>query len=320
MTIETNANNRKVLAQAISEEIGKPVHYLGVPSCAYQVGPYTINRDGSVSGDDFEAIHSFLVENDYIHETVGVTPEAERETEQEAEAPCSAADSGTDAVKVIAEALENVPSIDSVTETTGISQTYVSIPIQEFTPLALTCLLKTLYARQKLISAMTKSDLIRIDEELITRLQDEKPETAEQIQKILENEIAVDMVSGVRIEEGKLELTFPFDESKLADWQAYANILLAVARRAKTAHHVSAAILDPKADEMKYFCRNWLLQLGLGGPEHKETRRVLIGHLTGFAAFRTADKMQEHRERYAAQREKKREASQIQEQGVTQVE
>ena len=50
----------------------------------------------------------------------------------------------------------------------------------------------------------------------------------------------------------------------------------------------------------------------------KETRRVLLGHLTGFAAFRTADKMQEHRERYAAKRQRKREASQIQEQGVTQ--
>ena len=313
MNVQTNTQNRKVLAEELSRLIGEPYRYLGVPSCAYQVGPYTINRNGSISGDDLEAIHSFLVENDYIHETIGVMPEAE----QEAEAPIGAADSGTDPVTAIAETLENVPSIDMVTQIMGVTQTCVSIPIREFTPLALTCLLKTLYARQKLITAMTKSDLIRIDEELITRLQDEKPETAEQIQKILENEIAVDMVSGVRIEEGKLELTFPFDESKPAAWQAYANILLAVARRSKTAHHVSAAILDPKADEMKYFCRNWLLQLGLGGPEHKETRRVLLGHLTGFAAFRTADKMQEHRERYAAKRQKKREARQIQEQGVT---
>ena len=126
------------------------------------------------------------------------------------------------------------------------------------------------------------------------------------------------MVSGIRIWDGKLEMSFPFDESRPADWQAYANILLAVARRAKTAHHVSVALLDPTPDEMKYFCRNWLLQLGLGGPEHKETRRVLLGHLTGFAAFRTADKMEEHRERYATKRQQKREAGQIQEQGVTQ--
>ena len=125
------------------------------------------------------------------------------------------------------------------------------------------------------------------------------------------------MLAGIRILDGKLEMSFPFDESRPADWQAYASILLAVARRSKTVHHVSAAFLDPKPDEMKYFCRNWLIQLGLGGPEHKETRRVLIGHLTGFAAFRTTDKMQEHRERYAAKRQEKREASQIQELEVT---
>ena len=173
-----------------------------------------------------------------------------------------------------------------------------------------------LYSRQKLIAAMTKSDLICIDEELVSRLQDEKPETVDQIQKILENEIAASMVTGVCIEDGKLELTFPFDESKPTEWQAYANVLLAIAKRAKTAHHISAALLDPGPDEMKYCCRNLLIQLGMGGPEHKKNRRALLNHLTGFAAFRTADKMQEHRDKYAAKRQKKREARQMQEQGV----
>ena len=305
MNVQTNTQNRKMLAEELSRLIGEPYSYLGVPSCAYQVGPYTINRDGSISGDDFEAIHSFLVENDYIHETIGTAPEAEQTAD---------ADSEAEVIEAIADALENVPSIDSVTQVTGITETCISIPIQEYSPTALICLLKILYSRQKLIAAMTKSDLIRIDEELVDRLQDEKPETVEQIQKILQNEINANMVTGVRIEEGKLELTFPFDESKPTEWQAYANLLLAISKRAKNAHHTSAALLDPKEDEMKYFCRNWLIQMGMGGPEHKETRRVLLNHLTGFAAFRTSDKMREHRERYAAKRREKREASQIQEQ------
>lgn len=53
---------------------------------------------------------------------------------------------------------------------------------------------------------------------------------------------------------------------------------------------------------MKYFCRSWLIQLGFGGPEHKEDRRVLLGHLHGFAAFRTADKMDAHKAKLAAKR------------------
>ena len=307
MNVQTNTQNRKVLAEELSRLIGEPYRYMGVPSCAYKVGQYTINRDGSISGDDFEEIHSFLVENDYIHETIGTEPEAEQTSE---------ADSEADVITAIADALDQVPSVDSVTQITGVTETHVSIPIQEYSPLALTCLLKMLYSRQKLIAAMTKSDLIRIDEELVSRLQDEKPETVEQIQKILENEIAANMVTGVCIGEGKLELTFPFDESKPTEWQAYANVLLAIAKRAKTAHHVSASLVDPGADEMKYFCRNWLIQLGMGGPEHKENRRALLNHLTGFAAFRTVDKMQEHRDKYAAKRREKREGQQMQEQEV----
>ena len=297
MNVQTTTQNRKVLAQHLSNLIGEPVKYLGAPTMAYQIGPYTINRDGSISGEDFEAIRSFLVENDYIHETIGAVPEAEQTSGTDADSEADAADTDT--------------------YTGSITETCVSIPVADFTPLALTCLLKMLYARQKLIAVMTRSDLIRIDEELVSRLQDEKPETAEQIQEILSNEIAAGLVTGVRIAEGKLEMTFPFDESKPTEWQAYAEIMMATAKCAKAARHVSVRLIDPAADEMKYFCRNWLIQLGLGGPEHREARRVLLDHLTGFAAFRTSDKMQAHKERYAAKRREKREAAAIQESEVT---
>ena len=287
MNVQTNTQNRKVLAEELSRLIGEPCRYLGVPSCAYQVGPYTINRDGSVSGDNFEAIRGFLVENDYIHETIGTAPET-----------------GPDET-------EEPPEREPIE---GLS---VSIPIAELTPIGLSCLLKTLYARQTLIAAMTRSDSIAIDEELVTRLNDEKPDTIERIQELLADEISAEMVKGIAIEEGKLTMDFPFDESKPTEWQAYADLMFALANRAKRAHHVSAKKLEPTADEMKYFCRNWLLQLGLGGPEHKETRRVLLDHLTGFAAFRTNDKMQAHKDRYAAKRREKRGARAIQESGVT---
>lgn len=290
MTVETNTQNRKVLAQELSHLIGEPYKYMGAPSMAYQIGPYTINRDGSISGDDFEAIHSFLVEHDYIHEFVGTEPEAEtEETEETDEAP------------------EREP-IDGMS---------VSIPITELTPIGLSCLLKTLHARQTLIAAMTQSDSIAIDEELVMRLNDEKPDTIERIQELLADEIRAEMVKGVAIEDGKLTMDFPFDESKPTEWQAYAAVMLALADRAKHAHHANAKKLEPTADEMKYFCRNWLLQLGLGGPEHKETRRVLLGHLTGFAAFRTADKMQEHLQRCADRRREKNAARQMQEPEVS---
>ena len=123
MNVQTNTQNRKVLAEELSRLIGEPYSYLGVPSCAYQVGPYTINRDGSISGDDFEAIHSFLVENDYIHETIGTVPEAEENSVTED-------DSEADVITAIADAL------DRVMKDHGLPVR--SLPVQRFT-LPLTC-------------------------------------------------------------------------------------------------------------------------------------------------------------------------------------
>ena len=41
--------DRKALAQELAQETGADVKYLGVPSCAYKVGPYTINKDARAS-------------------------------------------------------------------------------------------------------------------------------------------------------------------------------------------------------------------------------------------------------------------------------
>ena len=300
MNIPTNTQNRKVLAQELSRLIGEPYTYLGVPSCAYQVGPFRINKDGSIDGDDFGAIHSFLVENDYIHETIGVEPEEEH---------LAPADSEADPLSADDEAQDTTPSDEAAPTDFEFTETYVSIPIRDYTPLALTCLLKTLYARQKLIAAMTQSDLIALDEKLIDRLQDEKPDTIEKIQELLHQEIEAGFVKGITIEDGKITMAFPYDPSQPTQWQAYAEILMRLEKHSKVAHHASAKRMEPTPEEMKYFCRNWLVQLGLGGPEHKETRQILLGHLTGFAAFRSSDQMNAHKQRYAARRREAREAA-----------
>ena len=48
MRIETNAANRKDVVKAVSAILGQPSRYLGVPTCAYQIGDCTIDRGGAV--------------------------------------------------------------------------------------------------------------------------------------------------------------------------------------------------------------------------------------------------------------------------------
>ena len=278
MTIQTNTANRKVLADHLSRQIGEPYRYLGVPSCAYQVGPYTINKDGSITGDDLGAIRNFLVENGYID----VSDENRSEPQDADTEP------------------ERMEQAD--TDSRHIDGMSISIPLSDFSSLGLTCLLKTLYARQALVNAMTASDMLFLDEEVVNRLADEKPETVEDVLGILQGEIDAEMVRGVCVEDGKITMDFPYDESQPTKWPAYAALFRRIAARSREARRAAATKLEPKASEMKYFCRNWLMQLGLGGPEHRETRNILLGHLTGFAAFRTSEKMDAHKARCAERR------------------
>ena len=70
---------------------------------------------------------------------------------------------------------------------------------------------------------------------------------------------------------------------------------------AKAATRISIKRLDDPENE-KYHANSWLMRMGLRGPGHKETRHILMGHLTGFAAFRSAADMQAHKKRVARQR------------------
>ena len=290
MTIETRTEDRKAMAKALAAELGTEARYMGMPTCAYRVGPYTVNKDGSIDGEDFEPIRGFLIREGLIEESAAAAPETEEDP----------------VIEALAEGLSHVPSIDSIHENQGGEDTVtgmsVSIPTDGYAPQALINLLRTFFSRQKLLNAMMKGGAIHIDQELVDRLAEEKPDTAERIQEILRNEIDAGLCEGIHLEDGKLTVDFPFDESDPTAWTAYSKVIIAMADRAKTQRNASAAPLSPENSEMKYFCRSWLIQLGFGGPEHKEDRRVLLGHLHGFAAFRTADKMDAHKAKLAAKR------------------
>lgn len=290
MTIETRTEDRKALAKALAAELGTEARYMGLPSYAYQIGPYTVNRDGSIDGEDFEPIRGFLIREGLIAEDAETAPESEEDP----------------VIEELADRLSQVPSIDSIHEerdgedtVTGMS---VTIPMDGCTPQTLISILRTFYSRQKLLNAMMKSGTIHIDQELIDRLSEEKPDTVDRIQEILRNEIEAGMCEGVHLEDGKLTVDFPFDESDPTAWTAYSKVIIAIAERAKSQRFANAKPLSPEDSEMKYLCRSWLIQLGFGGAEHKEERRVLLGHLSGFAAFRTADKMDAHKAKLAAKR------------------
>ena len=62
---EAETFNRKELVKALAVHLGVRSVYNGMPTRSYTVGPYTIDWDGSIEGEDIVPLRDFLIEHDY---------------------------------------------------------------------------------------------------------------------------------------------------------------------------------------------------------------------------------------------------------------
>ena len=76
--------SRKAMVTAIEKEIGGKARYLGVPSCAYEIGNYTVGRNGELEFGDFDDIDEVAPIVDACVMATGITP-AEWEESKDAE-------------------------------------------------------------------------------------------------------------------------------------------------------------------------------------------------------------------------------------------
>lgn len=274
MTLQTNPAERREMVQAISERLGSPAVYLRTPTCAYRIGGLTVERDGSIISDDdalLEALRPMLIERGWLTDAeVSVTKT--EPTEQYSE----------------------------------ITQMELSFPVEDWTVPQLKNFLHTLYSNQHILRRMMQSDALYIDRQLVERLSEVPMETLADFEALLADGLATGLLKGCRIQDGRFTLETVQDDRDPARWQVHATLLSAILEHAKAAKRV---FLRADADPMneKYRANSFLMRLGFGGPEHKPLRRVLLGHLNGYAAFRSAAGMQAHREKYAQLRRKQRE-------------
>lgn len=284
MNITTICNDRKTMAHALAEHLGTTAVYLRTPTYAFRIGNLQVERNGSITGErtDLEAVADWLMENGYIQEPIQPMEQPAEKMATDSEAPAEE----------------------------PVTHTCLSLQLSGFTPLGLKNLIRMLYARQRLICEMTRSTDIVIEPEVITTLQSDALTELPILERVLRESIDHGFIKGIDLEDGRIGLVFPHDENDPTRWQHYAKLLTAIVDKAKAAARVNTNLIEPEDDAMKYFCRGFLLQLGLGGPEYKELRSVLLDHLHGFAAFRTTEKMDAHKQKYAELRRQFREEAQ----------
>ena len=282
MNLNTHPESRKEMVKAISELTELPAAYMGMPSAAFQIGPMTINRDGTIDCEDetmIETVKPMLIERGWL------------DAEAEPEAP---------------EDLKEIPEDDTRVE---VARMDLTIPIERWTVAQMTNLVRLLYSKQYLINRMLNYEMLFIEESFVTAISENPPETTADFEARVQNVAAAGCICGFSIAEGKATLSTPAAGDDPERWKAYARLWAAILKTADTASRISIKRLDDPENE-KYHANSWLMRMDFGGADYKETRRILMGHLTGFAAFKSAADMEAHKERQAQRRRERREETQ----------
>ena len=282
MILNTHPENRKAMVKAICELTGMNATYLFTPTYAYQVGPITVSRDGRIDCEDealLTTLKPMLIERGWL------------ETEETPEAP--------DDSKEMPEAVDDI----------SVEQMDITTPIPGWTVAQMTNLLRMLFSKQNLINRMLGCDMLSVEESFVKAISENPPESTADLEARVQEAIEAGSVRGFRLSDEQVTLSTPFAQDEPTRWTAHADLLKGMLRIAETATRINLKRLDDPENE-KYHANSWLMRMGLRGPQYKETRRILMGHLTGFAAFRSAADMQAHKERMARKRREVRQDEQ----------
>jgi hypothetical protein len=272
-------SQRKALAQKISEITGEEVKYLGVPSCAYEIGIFTVTKDAVLTcadgsnNDTVETVLEWLSEAGYT---------AENEPEENGQ------DSGFPV------------------------NTSISVPLAQHTVQSLINLICMIHSRGALLSKATGGNFAA-DKTLTDEIvQHEFRSIYELTAFVREWNETNPPLAGISFDSDKI--TFDgFGQAEDADHvHTFMRLSAAMNQMALTQKRVQAKEVDDSNE--KYTMRIWLVRIGFGGAEYKADRKILMENLSGHSAFRNDEEKAKWTERQKAKREAAKAAQNSEEQ------
>lgn len=170
------------------------------------------------------------------------------------------------------------------------SKLNIELPLEGFTPDSLKNLIYLIYSKQYLLGKSIGMEALKVSESLIEKLMGDTEATLEKvIQTIIEEETV-----GLNFTEERIQFDgFPLVENES---KAYTELVSAMVKAAKEQKRIKPQ--ETIETNEKYYMRIWLVRLGFGGKEAKETRNILLARLKGHTAFRTEADREKWKERY----------------------
>ena len=284
---EKAVENRKVLVARLTELTGAEAVYTRVPRCAYEVGRFTVERDGSLTVED-EADETIIATltaegliGEAIEEAVIDTSTAENPIEEEATEETAPENTETEPLSFPLDA-------------------QISFPLAQHTAATLTNLINMIYSRGALLSKATSGEF-RVSKSLVDDLADCRFIRAQDVSAFMKDRDESDL-AGLAFDEEKVTFTGFRAVPDAEHFQTFMKLAAAMNKMAITQKRVQAKKVDDSNE--KYAFRIWLLRLGMTGEEYSADRKRLLENLTGHTAFRDEGE----RERWTARQKEKRDA------------
>ena len=335
LKFELNVEERKTLAKRMEELTGIHPYYTKAPRYAYDIGNYTIDRDGSLlvepENADLELLTTLLneglirggedVEAEGLQETVAEQPAVELAEgvqmipatqldeqgvrEEDAEAEETEEEGETEVESETEEETpeeENAHPEERAVEEIPLDANF-SFPTSQHNGVSLRNLVNLIYSRGVLISKATDG-IFLVDKGLVDALKDDSCTYAvanfiHAVREYEEQHGAA--MEGLTITEEKVTFTgFPTapDYEHLT---AFGHLAILMNQQAISQKRIQAKEVNDSNE--KYALRTWLLRLGMNGPDFKETRKILMEKLSGHAAFRTDEEAQKFLAKEKAKRD-----------------
>lgn len=310
-----NVDDRKELVGRLMELTGLSSQYTYMPRCAYIVGNYTVEKEGTLVTDetaDQQVIETLLNE--------GIIVDPDMPTQQsnmaEAEAPQdeepseeATAEESSEAEELDDEGEDDTPEESTEPENEDVDDLTVSVPMAGHTAQSIRNFLNLMYSRGPLLNKVLGTNF-SVSDALLEALDQATIRTVnEMLDELEEYRLGAGDtgMTGILILPDKISLSFagPLSPEQV---RVCTQLTSAMNRMAITQKRIQAKTVNDENE--KYALRIWLIRLGLNGNEHKELRKVLMQNLSGHAAFRTAEEAEKFRIKEKAKRDKLKAAKQ----------
>lgn len=158
----------------------------------------------------------------------------------------------------------------------------VSLPMDGMTALNFKNFIFLIHSRQYLINQSIGEKTFCIPDGLVEELEGNEHQMPEEVLAAFHANDSE--CRGISMSAEQITFRFPYTEDAVKA-KAYTDLSAAMVKQAKEQKRIDAE--ERIEENEKYYMRIWLLRIGFGGRDMKDSRNALMENLKGHSAFRT---------------------------------